>query len=193
MPNKICLFLGYNNEKTKLINFLENNNLKVKKKLNQELTSDDIENIDLIISFGYRKIIDKKILLKLKRPIINLHMSLLPYNRGSHPNFWSFKDGTPKGITIHEISNGIDDGDIIFQKKFEIDPSLEKFSTFRKTYNYLFNALENLFIENFEKISNHTYTAKKQGKFFTFHHSKELPKDLVDWDMNIQKYLNKQN
>ena len=31
MPNKICLFLGYNNEKTKLINFLENNNLKVKK------------------------------------------------------------------------------------------------------------------------------------------------------------------
>ena len=120
-------------------------------------------------------------------------MSLLPYNRGSHPNFWSFKDGTPKGITIHEISNGIDDGDIIFQKKFEIDSSLEKFSTFRKTYNYLFNALENLFIENFEKISNYTYTPKKQGKFFTFHHSKELPKDLVNWDMNIQKYLNKQN
>ena len=193
MPHKICLFLGYNNEKTKLIKFLENNNFKVKKKFNQELTSDDIDNIDLIISFGYRKIIDKKILLKLKRPIINLHMSLLPYNRGSHPNFWSFIDGTPKGITIHEISNGIDDGDIIFQKKFEIDSSLEKFSTFRKTYNYLFYALENLFIENFEKISNHTYIAKKQGKFFTIHHSKELPKDLVNWDMNIQKYLNKQN
>ena len=119
MPHKICLFLGYNNEKTKLINFLENNNFKVKKKFNQELTSDDIENIDLIISFGYRKIIDKKILLKLKRPIINLHMSLLPYNRGSHPNFWSFIDGTPKGITIHEISNGIDDGDIIFQKNLK--------------------------------------------------------------------------
>ena len=65
MPNKICLFLGYNNEKTKLINFLENNNLKVKKKLNQELTSDDIENIDLIISFGYRKIIDKNF-IKIK-------------------------------------------------------------------------------------------------------------------------------
>ena len=81
-------------------------------------------------------------------------MSLLPYNRGSHPNFWSFVENTPKGITIHEISNGIDDGDIIFQKKFKLDPYLEKFSTFKKTYNYLFDALEILFIENFEKIIN---------------------------------------
>ena len=41
-------------------------------------------------------------------------MSFLPYNRGSHPNFWSFVENTPKGVSIHEVSNGIDDGDIIF-------------------------------------------------------------------------------
>ena len=33
MPNKICLFLGYDNNKTKLINFLENKNIRVKKKI----------------------------------------------------------------------------------------------------------------------------------------------------------------
>ena len=192
MPSKICLFLGYDNDKTKLINFLEKNNIQVKKKLDEELKKKDIVNTDIIISFGYRKIISKKILSQLKRPIINLHMSFLPYNRGSHPNFWSFVENTPKGVSIHEVSNGIDDGDIIFQKKFELDPSLEKFSTFEKTYNYLFIALENLFIENFEKIINHTYTTKKQGKFYTFHFSKELPKNIFNWDTNIQKYLSKQ-
>lgn len=193
MPSKICLFLGYDNNKTKLINFLEDKNIEVKKKLNQELKVTDIIDTDAIISFGYRKIISKKVLSQLKRPIVNLHMSLLPYNRGSHPNFWSFVENTPKGITIHEISNGIDDGDIIFQNKFEIDPSLEKFSTFKKTYNYLFHALENLFIENFEKIINHSYSTKKQGKFFTFHRKNELPQDIVDWDTNILKYISKQN
>lgn len=193
MPNKICLFLGYDNNKTKLINFLENKNIRVKKKLDQELKTIDTINTDVIISFGYRKIISKKILSQLKRPIINLHMSLLPYNRGSHPNFWSFVENTPKGITIHEISNGIDDGDIIFQKKFKLDPCLEKFSTFKKTYNYLFDALEILFMENFEKIINHTYSTKKQGKFFTFHRKSDLPKDLINWDTVINKYINKQN
>jgi len=193
MPTKTCLFLGYDNNKTKLINFLEDKNIEVKKKLNQELKVTDITNTDVIISFGYRKIIRKKVLSQLKRPIVNLHMSLLPYNRGSHPNFWSFVENTPKGITIHEISNGIDDGDIIFQNKFEIDPSLEKFSTFKKTYNYLFHALENLFIENFEKIIDHSYSTKKQGKFFTFHRKNELPQDIVDWDTNILKYISKQN
>ena len=193
MPNKICLFLGYDNNKTKLINFLENKNIRVKKKLDQELKTIDTINTDVIISFGYRKIISKKILSQLKRPIINLHMSLLPYNRGSHPNFWSFVENTPKGITIHEISNGIDDGDIIFEKKFKLDPYLEKFSTFKKTYNYLFDALEILFMENFEKIINHTYSTKKQGKFFTFHRKSDLPKDLINWDTVINKYINKQN
>lgn len=193
MPNKTCLFLGYDNNKTKLINFLEDKNIEVKKKLNQELKVTDILNTDVIISFGYRKIIRKKVLSQLKRPIVNLHMSLLPYNRGSHPNFWSFVENTPKGVTIHEISNGIDDGDIIFQNKFEIDPSLEKFSTFKKAYNYLFHALENLFIENFEKIINYSYSTKKQGKFFTFHRKNELPQDIVDWDTNILKYISKQN
>ena len=47
-------------------------------------------------------------------------MSFLPYNRGSHPNFWSFIDDTPKGITIHEIDEGADTGNIVFQKKILI-------------------------------------------------------------------------
>lgn len=188
------LFLGYRKNKTKIINFLRNKKFNVVELGNKQITKSILKkNFILIISFGYKRIIKESIIKKLNRPIINLHMSFLPFNKGAHPNFWSFVENTPKGITIHEISNGIDDGDIIFQKKFKLDPYLEKFSTFKKTYNYLFDALEILFMENFEKIINHTYSTKKQGKFFTFHRKSDLPKDLINWDTVINKYINKQN
>ena len=48
-------------------------------------------------------------------------MSYLPYNRGAHPNFWSFVNNTVKGVTIHEIDQGIDTGKIILQKSIKFD------------------------------------------------------------------------
>ncbi len=44
-------------------------------------------------------------------------MGYLPFNRGAHPNFWSFMEKTPSGVTMHEINSGIDKGKIIVQKK----------------------------------------------------------------------------
>ena len=167
--------------------------MEVKKLLNQDLEVKDVIGMDFIVSFGYRKIINYSILSQFKKPIINLHMSYLPFNRGSHPNFWSFIDNTPKGVTIHEVSKGIDDGNIIFQKQYDIDPSLEKFSTFKKTYIFLFDALEDLFIEKFDEIVNNSYTSKKQGDFFTFHRLSDLPSALNNWDENIVEYLSKKN
>ena len=85
----------------------------VKKNLTKKILN---KNFDVIISFGYRKII-KKFLQSLKRPIINLHVSYFNFNRGSHPNFWSFIEGTPKGVSIHEINEIIDSGNLILRKK----------------------------------------------------------------------------
>ena len=71
-----CLFLGYNSSETKLINFLKKKGHSVKQtKRNINIKA---SSYDLIISFGYKKIIKKNILNSLKRPIINLHMSYLP-------------------------------------------------------------------------------------------------------------------
>ena len=67
-----------------------------------------------------------------------MHISYLPYNRGFYLNFWSFIDNTKKGVTIHYIDEGIDTGDIIFQK--------EVFSN-EKTYNKLKQEIEDFFIE----------------------------------------------
>ena len=119
---------------------LREKNFKVSEHRNKLLTLDYIKKYDLILSYGYRKIINKNIIKNIKRPIINLHISYLPYNRGADPNFWSFKNNTPKGVTIHEVDEGIDTGDIIFRKKIKF--FIKKDTTLRHTYFILRNEIE---------------------------------------------------
>ena len=75
-----CLFLGYNEKQTKIINFLRKKNISVQNKKGN-ISLDMVKKYDFIISFGYKKIINKKIIANISRPIINLHMSYLPNNR----------------------------------------------------------------------------------------------------------------
>ena len=148
---KLIYFLGYSKNKTRLINFLKKKkNIKLVQLHNRDLSLKNAFAADLIISFGYKKIIKKNILQMVKRPIINLHISFLPYNRGSHPNYWSFVENTPKGITIHEVDEEIDRGKIIIRKKVNFENI--KRLTFKNTYDILINEIERQFIINFNKI-----------------------------------------
>ena len=186
MKNKTCLFLGYNSKKTKLINFLKSKKIVVRQHQNKILSKNLIRKYDFIISFGYRKIIPSKILSSLKRPIINLHISYLPYNRGAYSNFWSFLKNTPKGVSIHEIDKGIDTGDILFRKKIIF--KLNKNTSFRSTYKILFNEIEKLFKKNYKPIVDGNYKKKKQLSKKKLNLKSELPKNF-NWNISILKFL----
>ena len=84
--------------------------------------SECLDNSDFIISYGYRHILKKDILDKFPNMAINLHISLLPWNRGADPNLWSFLEDSPKGVTIHYLDYGIDTGDILAQQKVDYIP-----------------------------------------------------------------------
>ena len=106
------LFLGPEKEpQTTLINFLQNDgNLVIKREEKLYIKDIDKCEYDWLISFGFRYIIDKKILDSFKKRAINLHVSYLPWNRGADPNLWSIYENTPKGVTIHQIDSGVDTG-----------------------------------------------------------------------------------
>ena len=181
---KKCLFLGYKKNQTSLINFLKKKNFIIKNY--QKIPPFKVfKQSDFILSFGFRKIITENILKKLKKPIFNIHLSYLPFNRGAHPNFWSFIENTPAGVSIHKIDKGIDTGNIILRKKISFNINLNKFSTFKKTYNYLFLEAEQLFKKNFNKIYNKKCKKKINNKKGTFHYKKDLPKWMKNWNMNI--------
>lgn len=114
-----------------------------------KISLDMVQNYDFLISFGYRHIIKKDIINKFINRIINLHISLLPYNRGADPNFWSYIEQTPKGVTIHYIDEGLDTGDIIVQK--EVQDNIET-DTLKTSYDRLINEIITLFNDNIEDI-----------------------------------------
>jgi len=152
------LVLGYSKKETSLIDFL-----KSKKKINvtnynKKVTKNFIEKFNLVICFGYKHIIDQSIIKTTKVPLINLHIGYLPYNRGSHPNFWSFVENTPSGVTIHLIDEGIDSGDIIIQKKFDIENKDNFNSIVKKNYDFasiaIIEALKILENDKFKIIPN---------------------------------------
>lgn len=175
------LFLGYGREHTRLIDFLTRGGDELVN-ISDEVDPYALLKFDLALSFGYRHIIGKSAIRNARRPIINLHMSYLPYNRGAHPNFWAFYEGTLHGVSIHHIDEGIDCGDILYQKKIEFE---DYDLTFFQTYQILLGELEVLFMKNWQEIAENRYVAKKQAGVGTFHRKKDLPQFVGGWDARV--------
>lgn len=57
---------------------------------------------------------------------VNIHSSLLPRYRGVHPVSWAMINGDREtGISIHCIDTGMDEGDILVQRKVTIDDAYD--------------------------------------------------------------------
>lgn len=77
-------------------------------------------DIGLSVLFGY--LLAPEFLTLFPRGVVNLHPALLPHNRGPYPNVWSIVDGTPSGVTLHYVDDGIDTGDVIAQCNVPVEP-----------------------------------------------------------------------
>ena len=128
-------------------------------------------NIELIISYGYRHIIRKNILELLPNSAINLHISCLPWNRGSDPNLWSILENSLKGVSIHLIDAGVDTGDILFQKR--IDLKL-KDHTLKSSYDLLQEEMLQLFKRHWDEIKSRSFHPQKQIKGGSHHYKKDF-------------------
>jgi len=117
------------------------------------------EKINFLLSFGYRHILRRDILDKFPNRAVNLHISYLPWNRGADPNFWSFVENTPKGVTIHYLDEGVDTGDIIVQEELKFDSENETLAT---SYEKLQSAIQELFKKHWRAIKSGTCQRYKQ-------------------------------
>ena len=182
-PTKKILFLGHTQAQTKLIDALVANNCIVD---HIEDKTEAIKGYDYLISYGYRHILKQNVIDGFDCPICNLHISYLPYNRGAHPNFWSFYDNTPSGVSIHLIDSGIDTGPIVKQKYVNFQESDD---TFFKTYSVLIENVENLFLELLPSLLTDTWTSKKQSGTGTHHYVRDLPINFAGWNSVITEEL----
>jgi len=182
------LFLGDSN--ASLIDFIWLSGDEVVAK-SDRMTMDFLEenDFDFLVSHGYRHIIKKEVIDRFPNKIINLHISFLPYNRGSDPNFWSFIDHTPKGVTIHLIGEGVDTGAILVQKEVFFSGN----ETLKTSYDILQNEIQTLFRENWTKIKNGDIAPQKQIGPGTFHRmkDKECMLHLLDegYETPVSKFI----
>lgn len=181
-PEKIVLFLGYSADETSLIAALIKLNCEVWYAKDKIKNFENLKNFDLIVSFGYRHILNKSLIETSKCPIINLHISYLPWNRGAHPNFWSFFDCTPSGVSIHLIDEGIDTGPIIYQKYVDFN---KVDITFSQSHRKLIDEIELLFKTNIVDIINGSYRAFPQRRVGSFHKISDLPSEFSGWESNV--------
>lgn len=123
----------------------------------------------ICVHFPY--IMPKAVLQIPKVGVLNLHPAWLPYNRGWHTPSWAILEGTPYGATLHFVSEGLDTGPIIHQKKIDISPE--------DTADSLYGRVKRLELEVFREtwrfLLSYSLPRKPQElSSGTFHRRQEL-------------------
>jgi methionyl-tRNA formyltransferase len=103
---------------------------------------------DIVFLLWWPVIIRRASLQSVKRGFINLHPSLLPYNRGMNPYYWSIVNGTPAGVSIHWIDEQVDHGALLLQRELDV-PITE---TGEHLYQRAADAMIELFTTNYNQI-----------------------------------------
>lgn len=102
-------------------------------------------NPDILLSFYYNRVIQSEIIDSSRLYSLNFHGSLLPNYAGSHALNWQIINGeTVSGVTVHNLTKKIDDGEIFLQESFSIDEEDTAYDVLLKGISTSCNILNSL-------------------------------------------------
>jgi methionyl-tRNA formyltransferase len=140
----------YSFQHVKVDNINDSENIELLKKIKP----------DLILVMGWSQLLKNDILTIPRFGVIGSHPTQLPKYRGRAPIPWTIlKKLKHSALTFFFIEEGIDDGDILDQKIFEIDDDDDATSL----YDKITILGEQMIIDNLNKIKNNTFLRKKQN------------------------------
>lgn len=144
---------------------------------------------DIIFSINNFMIVKKRLFEIPKEGIINFHNGPLPKYGGVNVCSWAIVNGEAEhGVTWHYMSEAIDAGDIILQKKFSIEADDTAISLIMKCINR--GTL--LFRDLLQLIESNTINSVPQDLSLRTYYNKNLiPNDgKVDFSWNFNKLNN---
>jgi phosphoribosylglycinamide formyltransferase 1 len=111
-------------------------------------------NVDIIVLAGFLWLVPQSLLKAFPNKIINLHPALLPkyggkgmYGDNVHKAILADKE-EESGITIHFVNENFDEGEIIHQSRFKIEPGdtleIVKFKGQQLEHHHFPRVVENL-------------------------------------------------
>lgn len=142
---------------------------------------------DALVSFGYERRIAQQVISATR--CLNLHGGLLPWNRGPNPNLWCWLDDTPKGVTIHRMTEEFDAGPILVQRE-SVGLEPREFSLRSSFLHFLDEALD-LLMQSWPALRDGTVAEVAQpemgGSTRTLrdeHALRQLMQDGIDWPLD---------
>ncbi|MBL7920246.1 MAG: methionyl-tRNA formyltransferase [Bacteroidia bacterium] len=145
-------------------------------------------NPELIIVIGWYFMIPQKIMNLPSKGVVAIHASLLPKYRGNAPLVWAMINGEKEtGVSFFYISDGVDEGDIIKQEKFEITEDDTILNVLKKTSQASLKVLK----ECVPLLAAGTSKRIKQDHSQATLFPKRSPEDgLIDWSWSPNKIKN---
>jgi methionyl-tRNA formyltransferase len=148
----------------------------------------DDNGFDLLFAVNWRYHIPADIYKRARAGAFLFHDSLLPEYRGFSPTVWAIVNGEDHtGVSLIEMAEAIDEGDIVDQRRVVIGPEETIATVFvRVTDTYV-----DLLRLNFPAIAAGTARATPQDHALATYACKRLPEDnAIDWRAGTEPVLN---
>lgn len=124
---------------------------------------------DFIITVYWSHLLRPQLFNLARVSSVNFHPALLPINRGWYPHVHSLIDGTPLGVTLHQIDAGADTGPIWAQREIFPDSA----ETAGAIYSRLQKEIVILFREIWPDIKSARITPYRQDESKAIYHKKK--------------------
>lgn len=146
-----------------------------------------IKSFDLIISCHSKQIFPRKIVNLIR--CINVHPGFNPYNRGWFPQVFAIINKMKIGVTIHEMDEYVDHGNIIVQQEVELfswDTSLTVYNRIIETeIKLLDNCIDDLIQKNYQ-----SKPMKDEGNYNSIQDYKKLCQIDLNKRVSYQDAIN---
>lgn len=137
-------------------------------------------DVDLGILSGYSQIVRKDLLGIPTHGVINLHGGLVPEYRGSSITRWVLINNEKfAGVSILQVDEGIDTGDILAEERYQLDDELMVMDVIKKQIEIF----PGLLVGVLDKIANGSIKKKKQKRESGCYWHALKPQDgLLSWE-----------
>ncbi len=136
-------------------------------------------NADIAVLAAYGRIVSQAIIDLFPMGIVNIHPSLLPNYRGPTPIESAILNGDPEtGVSIMQLTAGMDEGPVYAQRKIELSGSETKFDLYEKVVS----VAPPLFFEVLPGIIDGSLQpAPQDGSQATYTKLIEKTDGMIDW------------
>lgn len=148
--------------------------------INRPETLETIKNAapDVLFAVGFSQIVGNEVLAIPKLAAIGFHPTMLPAGRGRAPLAWLTNDASGGAATFFVMGAGVDDGPILAQEPFSIDPEDHANDVAKK----LLQAMDRVFDRWLPELNKGVWNPMPQDEYAATYTGIRQPEDgNINW------------